>query len=107
LVSDAAAQRRKEGMPMERAMEETVRERFRPVIMATLAVIAGMLPTALAKAGVGAVRAPMAVTVIGGMVLSTALVFFIIPVVQAILEDLGPIFLGASRRLFRRGPKPA
>jgi hydrophobic/amphiphilic exporter-1 (mainly G- bacteria), HAE1 family len=67
--------------------------RLRPIVMTTLAMIFGMLPTAL---GAGSeFRAPMAHAVIGGLITSTLLTLVVVPVVYTYLDDFGS-WMGAK-----------
>jgi HAE1 family hydrophobic/amphiphilic exporter-1 len=60
--------------------------RLRPILMTTAAMIFGMLPVALALGEGGEQRAPMAVTVIGGLITSTLLTLVVVPVVYSLVE---------------------
>lgn len=79
------------------------RHRAQPIIMTTLAMSAGMLPSALALGEGGAFRAPMAIAVIGGLITSTLLSLVFVPAVFTIMDDFGHGF----RNIFGRfvGPK--
>ncbi len=59
--------------------------RLRPILMTSTAVIAGALPAALALGPGAATRIPMAVAVIGGVLVSTLLTLFVVPVVYSLL----------------------
>jgi hypothetical protein len=54
-------------------------KRAQPIVMTTVAMVAGMVPTALSLGGDGSWRAPMGITVIGGLILSTVLTLVIVP----------------------------
>ena len=75
---------------------EACRERARPIVMTTLAMMAGMLPTAMGIGEGSEFRQPMAVAVIGGLITSTALSLILVPVVYEFVDDfeawLAPIF---------------
>jgi HAE1 family hydrophobic/amphiphilic exporter-1 len=72
--------------------------RLRPILMTTIAMIAGMLPVA-AGIGRGAeFRAPMAVAVVGGLIWSTLLTLVVIPVVYILIDDLARFLSGARRK---------
>ncbi|MDQ3078560.1 MAG: efflux RND transporter permease subunit, partial [Pseudomonadota bacterium] len=58
------------------------------IVMTTVAMVAGMVPTALSLHGDGSWRAPMGVTVIGGLVLSTALTLLLVPAFFSIAIDV-------------------
>ena len=77
---------REEGKPRREALLEGARYRLRPILMTTLTAVLGLLPMAIG-AGEGAeVRAPMAITVIGGLLVSTLLTLVVIPVVYTLLD---------------------
>jgi HAE1 family hydrophobic/amphiphilic exporter-1 len=96
LLVEYAIEREREGASQREALLEACRERARPIVMTTLAMMAGMFPTALGL-GVGSeFRQPMAVAVIGGLITSTALSLILVPVVYEFVDDfeawLTPIF---------------
>ena len=63
-------------------------KRARPIIMTTIAMTAGMVPSALAHSTGGEFRAPMAIAVIGGLLLSTALSLVFVPSLFSVMEGL-------------------
>jgi HAE1 family hydrophobic/amphiphilic exporter-1 len=80
--------------------------RLRPILMTTFAMIFGMVPVALALGEGAEFRAPMGQAVIGGLITSTLLTLFIVPVVYSILDDLGTFsFSGFFKKLFSRNKK--
>jgi HAE1 family hydrophobic/amphiphilic exporter-1 len=80
--------------------------RLRPILMTTFAMIFGMVPVALALGEGAEFRAPMGQAVIGGLITSTLLTLFIVPVVYSILDDLGTFsFFGFFKKLFSRNKK--
>ncbi|MDP2364465.1 MAG: efflux RND transporter permease subunit, partial [Ignavibacteria bacterium] len=80
--------------------------RLRPILMTTFAMIFGMVPVALALGEGAEFRAPMGQAVIGGLITSTLLTLFIVPVVYSILDDLGTFsFSGFFRKLFSKNKK--
>jgi len=83
------------------ALLEAGPTRLRPILMTTLAMIGGMLPTALAITEGSETRSPMAICVIGGLILSTMLTLIVIPVTYTIVDDVWH----AIKRLFGGGPK--
>lgn len=88
LLVDFTNNMRRKGMSRTDALAEAGRIRLRPIVMTTLAMIFGMLPLAL-ELGKGAeMRAPMARAVIGGLLTSTFLTLFVVPIVYTVLEDL-------------------
>lgn len=75
--------------------------RLRPILMTTFAMIFGMLPVALALGEGAEFRAPMGQAVIGGLITSTLLTLFIVPVVYSILDDIATVsFSGFFKKLF-------
>ena len=82
--------------------------RLRPILMTTIAIVAGMTPIAFGRGAGAGSRASMAVTIIGGQVLCLLLTLLITPVVYSYFDDLREWSLvGAVRRLFSKGHKPA
>ncbi len=79
---------------------ESARTRFRPILMTTVALIAGLLPLALALEPGSAVRASLGAVVIGGLLTSLALTLFIVPIVYLRLapEQLAePLEIGGGQ----------
>jgi multidrug efflux pump subunit AcrB len=88
ILLDFIRQRLRDGMTRHDAIAESVRTRFRPIMMTSLSTIVGMIPLALEWA-LGAERfSPLAIAVIGGMTASTFLTMIVIPVAFDALEDL-------------------
>jgi HAE1 family hydrophobic/amphiphilic exporter-1 len=88
LLVDFANQQRAAGMDRAKALLTAGRIRLRPIIMTTVAMIFGMLPLAFAIGEGAEQRAPMARAVIGGLITSTLLTLFVVPVVYTMLDDL-------------------
>lgn len=84
------------------ALLEAGTSRFRPILMTTIAMIAGMLPLALGLGADAEARSPMAVAVVGGLVTSTLLTLVVIPVVFTYVDNLQIWF----NRGFRKVLKP-
>src|SRR5262249_31417956 len=80
-------EREREGMSQREALLEACRERARPIVMTSLAMAAGMLPTAFALEKGSEFRQPMAVAVIGGLITSTLLSLVLVPVVYESVDD--------------------
>ncbi len=79
LLLDAARQLESEGMAREDALMTAGRKRLRPILMTTLALIAGMLPVAIGLGEGSEFYRPMAVAIIGGTITSTLLTLLVIP----------------------------
>ena len=88
LLIDCAKNLRAQGMDRREALITAGRTRFRPIMMTTSAMIAGMLPLAFAVGAGAGMRAPMARAVIGGLLTSTALTLVVVPVMYTLLDDL-------------------
>ncbi|MEN9931535.1 MAG: hypothetical protein RIS17_108, partial [Pseudomonadota bacterium] len=79
LLVDMAIEEMGKGVPKLEAILEAGHKRVQPIIMTTVAMVAGMMPVALALGGDGSWRAPMGIVVIGGLIVSTALTLIIVP----------------------------
>jgi HAE1 family hydrophobic/amphiphilic exporter-1 len=86
---DFANQMRAEGRERADSLLHAGRIRLRPIVMTTVAMIFGMIPLALAIGAGAEARAPMARAVIGGLITSTLLTLFVVPVMYTFLDDLG------------------
>jgi HAE1 family hydrophobic/amphiphilic exporter-1 len=87
LLIDFVNQRRGEGETRLDSILQAGRIRLRPIIMTTMSMIFGMLPLAFALGEGAEQRAPMARAVIGGLITSTLLTLFVVPVVYTLLDD--------------------
>ncbi len=87
LLVDNANERRARGVDRFTALVDAGVVRLRPIMMTTLAMIAGMMPIALALGEGGGFRAPMARAVIGGLITSTLLTLVVVPVAYAYFDD--------------------
>ncbi|MFM8542886.1 MAG: efflux RND transporter permease subunit, partial [Chakrabartia sp.] len=79
LLIDFALEEMDKGVPKFEAIMDAGHKRAQPIVMTTVAMVAGMVPTALALTGDGAFAQPMGVTVIGGLIVSTFLPLLIVP----------------------------
>ena len=79
LLVDMAIEEMSKGVERTAAILEAGHKRVQPIVMTTVAMVAGMLPIALSLDGDGSWRAPMGVVVIGGLIMSTALTLVIVP----------------------------
>ncbi|XUY26138.1 efflux RND transporter permease subunit [Agrobacterium sp. rho-8.1] len=98
LLVDFAIEMRRHGIERVHAMVEAGRKRARPIIMTSIAMSAGMLPSALGVGEGGSFRSPMAIAVIGGIIVSTVLSLVVVPAFFLIMDDLS-LLLG---RIFGR-----
>ncbi|MBT3232549.1 MAG: efflux RND transporter permease subunit, partial [Calditrichaeota bacterium] len=89
LLIDYTVRLRKEGRDLQSAVLEACPIRLRPIIMSTVATSLGMLPLALGFGAAGEMRSPMAVVAIGGLIVSTVLTLFVIPVLFVLFEGKG------------------
>jgi HAE1 family hydrophobic/amphiphilic exporter-1 len=87
LLIDFAKWSEEAGMHRREALIQAGRVRLRPILMTTFALVAGMVPVALGTGEGGDFRAPLGITVIGGVVTSTLLTLLVIPTVYEILAD--------------------
>lgn len=88
LLIDYTNTLRESGMKRNDAILEAGPTRLRPIMMTTFAMVGGMMPTALALSRGSEMRAPMAVAVIGGLILSTLLTLLVIPTSYTIVDDI-------------------
>lgn len=88
LLVDFTLQLREEGKTATQALLHAAPVRLRPILMTTIAMIAGMIPVAIAKGDGAETRAPMAITIIGGLVTSTFLTLGVVPVVYSLMDQL-------------------
>jgi predicted RND superfamily exporter protein len=86
------------GMDRTLAMIEAGRKRARPIVMTSIAMSAGMLPSALGVGEGGSFRAPMAIAVIGGIIVSTVLSLVVVPSFFLIMDDLSRLLAWAFGR---------
>lgn len=88
LLVDFAIEMKRQGLERVHAMVEAGRKRARPIIMTSIAMSAGMLPSALGVGEGGSFRAPMAIAVMGGIIVSTVLSLLVVPSFFLIMDDL-------------------
>ncbi|HUQ81871.1 MAG TPA: efflux RND transporter permease subunit [Gemmatimonadaceae bacterium] len=110
LLIDFAKWGQERGMGSHEALVEAGRIRLRPILMTTLALIAGMIPVALGHGEGGDFRAPLGRAVIGGTITSTLLTLFVIPTVYDILAGWREALMarfGGKRARTHAEPLPA
>jgi len=94
LLIDFAIEEMEKGVPKKQAIVDAGHKRAQPILMTTMAMTAGMVPTAISLSGDAAWRAPMGITVIGGLLLSTLLTLIIVPagfsLADGVEKRLGP-----------------
>ncbi|HEX8644786.1 MAG TPA: efflux RND transporter permease subunit [Allosphingosinicella sp.] len=79
LLLDFTIEEMAKGVPKNEAIIDAGHKRAQPIVMTTMAMVAGMVPTALSLEGDASWRAPMAVVVMGGLLLSTLLTLVLVP----------------------------
>jgi len=99
MVDFAIEHRRDDGAAAEDAILLACRERFRPILMTTLAAVFGAIPLALATGPGAELRAPLGITIIGGMILSQVITLYTTPVVYLALDRLASARAGRWRRV--------
>jgi multidrug efflux pump subunit AcrB len=87
------------GQKREEAMIDAGMKRARPIVMTTIAMVAGMMPSALAVGAGGEFRSPMALAVIGGLLFSTVLSLVFVPAMFMVMDDIGSLILRYGRKL--------
>lgn len=88
LLVDFVIEKRQQGMARHQALIQSGSERVRPILMTTIAMVAGMVPAVFASGAGAAFRAPMAIAVICGLTASTLLSLVFVPVVYSLMDDL-------------------
>ena len=82
-------------------------KRARPIIMTTIAMVAGMFPSALAWGAGGEFRSPMAIAVIGGLIVSTFLSLLFVPAFFTVMDDFGRLIWRVFGRFIGKADEPA
>ena len=107
LIDFAKWTHEKKQVPMRDALIEAGAIRLRPILMTTLALIAGMIPVALGRGEGADFRSPLGRAVIGGTITSTVLTLFVIPTVYEIFDDWREKAGAMMRRRSARRARPA
>jgi multidrug efflux pump subunit AcrB len=95
MLVDFAVEEVRHGIPRKQAIIDAGRKRARPIVMTTIAMSAGMIPASLALGDGGEFRAPMAIAVIGGLLVSTFLSLVFVPSFYTIMDDVS-IWIGRA-----------
>ncbi|HEX5049493.1 MAG TPA: efflux RND transporter permease subunit [Gammaproteobacteria bacterium] len=111
IVEYAIMAQRDHGMSRFDSLIDSCSKRVRPIIMTSIAMIAGMTPVAMGWAGDPSFRAPMGVAVIGGLIVSTGMSLFIVPAIFTVFDDfqqwLGRVFRGRHDTVTHGAGAPA
>jgi multidrug efflux pump subunit AcrB len=107
LLVDFAIEEMRAGKPRLEAILESGHKRARPIVMTTVAMVAGMLPVAIGWGGDSDFRGPMAIAVIGGLITSTALTLVIVPAVFTVLDDVERWIAPKAGKLLGESPAPS
>ena len=104
MVDFALDAERRRGLPPKQAIHEACLERFRPILMTTLASMLGALPLVIATGPGSELRRPLGITIIGGLLVSQALTLYTTPVIYLMLDRLHRRLGGAHFSFMRRRP---
>ncbi|WP_371422244.1 efflux RND transporter permease subunit [Tardiphaga sp.] len=99
MLVEFAVEAIREGKPREVAIIDAGMKRARPIVMTTVAMAAGMMPSALAFGAGGEFRSPMALAIIGGLIFSTALSLLFVPAMFLMIDDVGQLAWRFGRKL--------
>ncbi len=104
MVDFALDAERRRGLPPVAAIREACLERFRPILMTTLASMLGAVPLVIAIGPGSELRRPLGITIIGGLLVSQALTLYTTPVIYLLLDRLHRKWGGARPTFIRRPP---
>ena len=107
MVVDFAQQRVQHGVPDDQAIHDASMERFRPIMMTTMAALMGALPIALGYGADGASRRPLGLVVVGGLIVSQFITLFITPAIYLYLEEFQEKVLDRFAFFRARHSRPA
>jgi hydrophobe/amphiphile efflux-1 (HAE1) family protein len=116
MLVDFAIESIHQGMDRNAAIVDAGQKRARPIVMTTIAMVAGMMPSALSFGAGGEFRSPMAIAVIGGLIFSTVLSLIFVPAMFAMMDDVSWLAWRYGQRFVSSGdeadeakaaPKPA
>ncbi len=97
VLVDRINQLRQGGLALADAVMRAGSERLRPILMTTATTVLGLAPMALGLGEGAELRAPLAVTVISGLLLATLLTLVVVPVIYTLLSGRGPVLAAAAR----------
>jgi hydrophobe/amphiphile efflux-1 (HAE1) family protein len=103
MLVEFAVESIREGKRRDEAIIDAGMKRARPIVMTTIAMAAGMMPSALAFGAGGEFRSPMALAVIGGLVFSTILSLVFVPAMFMMMDDIGALIWRFARNLITSG----
>ena len=106
MLVDFAVEEIKRGVKRFDAIVDAGRKRARPIVMTTIAMCGGMLPSALALDSGGEFRSPMAIAVIGGLISSTVLSLVFVPAVYVLIDDVSQWLWRFFRRFVGETDEP-
>jgi HAE1 family hydrophobic/amphiphilic exporter-1 len=107
MIVDFAEQRVANGVPDDQAIHDASMERFRPIIMTTMAALLGALPIALGYGADGSSRRPLGLVVIGGLVVSQFVTLYVTPAIYLYLEEFQEKVLDRIPFFRSHRPEPA
>jgi multidrug efflux pump subunit AcrB len=99
MLVEFAVESLRAGVAREAAIIDAGLKRARPIVMTTIAMAAGMMPSALAFGAGGEFRSPMALAVIGGLLFSTVLSLVFVPAMFMLMDDIGALFWRFGKKL--------
>ncbi|HZE51690.1 MAG TPA: efflux RND transporter permease subunit, partial [Bradyrhizobium sp.] len=99
MLVEFAVESMRAGVARDAAIIDAGMKRARPIVMTTVAMAAGMMPSALAFGAGGEFRSPMALAVIGGLVFSTILSLVFVPAMFMLMDDIGALIWRFGKKL--------
>jgi predicted RND superfamily exporter protein len=99
MLVEFAVEAIREGKKRDEAIIDAGMKRARPIVMTTIAMAAGMMPSALAFGAGGEFRSPMALAVIGGLIFSTILSLVFVPAMFMVMDDFGALCWRFGKKL--------
>jgi hydrophobe/amphiphile efflux-1 (HAE1) family protein len=106
MLVEFAVESIREGKSREAAIIDAGMKRARPIVMTTIAMVAGMMPSALAFGAGGEFRSPMALAVIGGLLFSTVLSLVFVPAMFMMMDDIGSLFWRFGKKILSSDGEP-